>query len=393
MSGKLTFEALGALELEHPIKNHYLLAESGKRIVYVSGGKSLHSLDIDPEHLSIKKTDHDVELVPPPDKPHKNMLVSVDEKADLVVIDANEEDELTVYDINTKKGRQILRRSYVGSLTPDGKWWVTIRQPFNDNEEWVYIQDTKTGERHSATSMFLDAPGNLVLSTGNFILDTHPGVEADARLYLSHKKDEPEYQKLLEEEIQKRKDRLKKTEELWENPRTMYLDNPDSLSIKKLDNNSFEIFVGCYGFIWSAVIEYQSNGLMKKLDNSSVIFSDVVYDPVEMIKPVGSNYSLAIHGYGSGLIALDSLNKCSYNFPARQLDPQHNYGSVSAGIAGIGTPTCVVYCGKSEFLWNPGSEPHDIVQNIGYPIALYKDLLLAKNLDGDVLTWYSYSLE
>lgn len=393
MSGKLHFEARGSIILDHPINYDHILSESGKRIIYVSKRKSLHVLDLDPARLSVEKTDHGVELVPHADKPYKSLIIDTDEHADLVVIDAKEQPELLVYNVNTKEEKHILRRSYAQAITPDGKWWITLHRPFNDNEEWVYIQDTRSGERYTATSMFLDDPGNLMLSTRNFVLDTHPGVEADAKLYLSHKIDDPDYSNLLEQEIQKRKDRLKKTEELWTKPRALYLDNPDSLCIKKIDKKSFEIFVGCYGFIWSAVIEYKTFGKMKKLDHSSLIFSDVVYDPVEMVSPPGSNYSLAVHGYGSGLIALDSLNKCSYNFPARQLDPQHNYGSVSGGIAGIGTPTCLVRCGKAEYLWNPGSQPVEIIENIGYPIAIYKDVLLAQDLDGDKLTWYSWSRE
>ncbi len=393
MSGKLQFQVVGSATLEYPINYDHVLSGSGKRIIYVSQRKSLHSLDIDPTTLSIKKTNHDVTLVPHSDEPYKSLIIDTDEDGNRVVIDAKERPELLIYDINTREEKFILNRSYAQAITPDGKWWVTFHRPFNDNEEWVYIQNTKTGERHPATNMFLDHPGNLILSTRNFITDTHPGIEADAILYLSHKKDDPDYPRLLEEEITKRKERTARAKEYWAKPREMYLDNPDSLSIKKIDKRSFEIFVGCYGFIWSTVIEYKTFGKMKKLDYSSLIFSDVVYDPVEMISPVGSNYSLAVHGYGSGLIALDSLNKCSYNFPSRQLDPQHNYGSVKGGLAGIGTKTCMVICGKSEFLWDPGSEPLEIIDHIGTPIALYDGILLARNLDGDKLTWYSWDVE
>jgi hypothetical protein len=175
----------------------------------------------------------------------------------------------------------------------------------------------------------------------------------------------------------------------WE---TVYLDHVDGIVALPGEedvqpDDAFWIAAGCYGFVSTHLV--MVDRLRRELYPSpgdSRDFGDLVYDPTEVLRQPGQRHVFVVHGYGTGLAALDpdtgEFHHCWIR--GRRKQP---YAFISRAVPCATAPLAWGRSRDGDFLWRVGQPPVMMPEPPGMVVAVYPDALLCLSGDGGELLW------
>jgi hypothetical protein len=175
----------------------------------------------------------------------------------------------------------------------------------------------------------------------------------------------------------------------WEQ---VYLDHVDGIVALPGEedvqpDDAFWIAAGCYGFVSTHLVNVDR--LRRQLypcSGESREFGGFVYDPTELLRQPGQHHVFVLHGYGTGLAAVDPVTGELHHCWVRGRGKQP-YGFFS-GVVPCGTaPIAWARCRDGDFLWRVGQRPVLMPKTPGSAIAVYPDALLCLSHDGEELLW------
>ncbi len=171
----------------------------------------------------------------------------------------------------------------------------------------------------------------------------------------------------------------------------MYLDHVDGIVAHPRHREplpdgeeTFWLAAGCYGEVITHLMEADRD--VRRVERQTRAFGGLVYDPTHLVRPWGREHLFVVHGYGSGLAAVDAatgeLHHCRLRPPRQQ-----PYGFFS-GVVPCGTaPIAWGHSRDGAFLWRVGGEPVLMPDAPGPVLALYPDALLCVAPGGGQLLW------
>lgn len=393
----LHLEPVATHRLDEPLSADAALTPDGRHLVFVSqASRRAWRLTLDPETFSVEATDTGVCLPPPPeDKTVARFVHALSQDGTLVALRDHGTPECVLVELPSGVERGRVRWNYGSTFSPDGRWWLRMNRPFDPSDPWVYIQDTTTGEAHDVTEGWIDAHGQVWMDMRNVAEEDHPAPETRARYRVKAYENDECYDDILAAEIELQTRKQADIKAHWTKRKPLFIDQPDSLVTRPSGDDRFEVFVGCYGFVWRCLVEPTPDGLLRRVvePGSDLVYSDVVHDPVTLLPPAGSRYVLARHGYGSGLLAMDSERRISHKIPIRDLVEKPRYGAITHAVAGIGTTLSAVQTRGGGYLWSPGASAFPLPDAVRAPVALWDGVLLARDAEGTTLSWYGWHLE
>jgi hypothetical protein len=148
------------------------------------------------------------------------------------------------------------------------------------------------------------------------------------------------------------------------------------------DEERFWLAAGCYGFVLTHLAE-GSAGRAFRVEGRTRAFGGLVYDPTELVRPLGERHLFVRHGFGAGLAALDPATGERHDC---RTGPERNpYGYFSTVVPCGGAPLAWVRTRDGCYLWDLGEHLLHPMPEARLVLALYPDALLA--LEGDELVW------
>ena len=170
--------------------------------------------------------------------------------------------------------------------------------------------------------------------------------------------------------------------------RGLYLDHVDDVLAHPwpLDSDGtgdeLVLAAACYGFVATHVACAMGDGGVARVGGRSRTFGGLVYDPTELARPWGERHVFVVHGYGTGVSALDPVTGESFAFPTPD---RAGYCHVHAVVPCGTAPIAWVRTKAGAFLWRVGAEAAPMPDAPGRILALYPDALLCA--DGGELVW------
>jgi hypothetical protein len=153
------------------------------------------------------------------------------------------------------------------------------------------------------------------------------------------------------------------------------------------ETSDFWIAAGCYG----EAISFRAyaaplQGELRRIRWETHVYGGFVYDPIEMLHPSGERHVFLLHGYGTGLAALDPATGEVHHCWVR--GPRQQPYAFFSGVVPCGTaPIAWARCSDGDFLWRVGQPPTLVPKAPGYGIALFPHALLCLSNDGGELLW------
>jgi hypothetical protein len=152
-------------------------------------------------------------------------------------------------------------------------------------------------------------------------------------------------------------------------------------------DDAFWIAAGCYGFVSTHLVMVdRSRRELFPCPGDSRDFGDLVYDPTEVLRQPGPRHVFVVHGYGTGLAALDpgtgEFHHCWIR--GRRKQP---YSFISAVVPCATAPLAWGRSRDGHFLWRVGEAPVMMPEPPGTVVAVYPDALLCASPAGDALLW------
>ncbi|HEU0052210.1 MAG TPA: hypothetical protein VFQ39_03490 [Longimicrobium sp.] len=148
----------------------------------------------------------------------------------------------------------------------------------------------------------------------------------------------------------------------------------------------FWVAAGCYGFVVTHLARADESivAVLREPGRSHVAAAGVIYDPTLVLWPFGRRHAFAIHGEGTGVVAVDpesgELHHCRVRPGGKQPYSFIRHVAPSADEA-----SAYVRCRDGAFLWRVGEAPVRIAEPRADVLALYRGALLVA--DGESLRW------
>lgn len=167
------------------------------------------------------------------------------------------------------------------------------------------------------------------------------------------------------------------------------LDHVDGIVAHPCEDESadFWIAAGCYGeAISHRVYPAPLMGGMRRERWETHVYGGFVYDPTEMLHPSGQRHVFLLHGYGTGLAALDPATGEVHHCWIRGRGKQP-YGFIHGVVPCGQAPMAWGGSKDGAFLWRVGEPPEIMPDPPGMVIALYPHAMLCLSPDGAELLW------
>lgn len=147
----------------------------------------------------------------------------------------------------------------------------------------------------------------------------------------------------------------------------------------------FWLAAACYGMVVIHRVEASGGGVWR-VEGASRSYGEMVYDPTDLLRPWGQRHAFVLHGYGTGVAALDpetgEQHHCWIRGPREQ-----PYCFISGVVACGEAPLAWGHSKDGAFLWRVGEPPVMMPDPPGPVLALYPHALLCQSPEGDALLW------
>lgn len=171
----------------------------------------------------------------------------------------------------------------------------------------------------------------------------------------------------------------------------IYLDHVDDVVAHPCEGEpllkteeTFWLAAGCYGEVFTHRMEGDSD--VRRVPGHTRGVGGMVYDPTRLVRPFGQRHLFVLHGFGTGLAALDPATGERHDClmrPPRRRPYAFFHHVVPCGAAPLAWGTSV----DGSFLWRVGDPPVRMPDAPGLVVALYPDALLCLAPDGTELLW------
>lgn len=175
----------------------------------------------------------------------------------------------------------------------------------------------------------------------------------------------------------------------WE---SVYLDHVDGI-VARPDEQDVEpdavfwIAAGCYGVVSTHLVNVDRfRRELYPVPGDSREFGDLVYDPTDVLRQPGQRHVFVVHGYGTGVAALDPVTGEFHHCWIRGRR-QQPYAFIRHVVPCGTAPTAWVRCGDGDFLWRVGEPPVTMPEAPGTVVAVYPNALLCLSADGGEVLW------
>lgn len=385
--------------LEQSIYRGYIFSGNGLSFAYLDKNYQvwITQIDVNEQTTTTKKATISFEI---PDENSYVTFESFDYKGRILCI-KTKDNTLICFDVWLDKVLTTAPFRNANALTPNGSLLIQI-QP-NNSAVMYFASATHvvTGTKYPLTNNLMDKPLSVAKYSENELKEKTKASHIEKSSFsLSENTSEKigylESLKLMVEKYKRKTNATSVTnsKHLTELDASLqeyvYLDSPDSLYFVRLSDTEFEMFVGCYGFIWRSIVAFGDDGLIKRKPNTSQFYSDVVYDPVEILPSPSTEFTFAKHGYGASILAIDTKSKSSWSFPTHEVLKKYGYGCVSKITGGINTKTCVVETREGDFVWKPGETPYPLRGVNGETLAIYEHVLVSISSSRKSLNIYNW---
>jgi hypothetical protein len=173
----------------------------------------------------------------------------------------------------------------------------------------------------------------------------------------------------------------------------LYLDHVDAIAAHPCgamdggedDAEALWLAAACYGMVVIHRVETSWSGIWR-VEGASRGYGDLVYDPTELPGPWGHRHAFVVHGYGTGLAALDPETGEQHHCWIRGRR-QQPYAFISRVVACGEAPIAWGHSKDGAFLWRVGQPPVMMPDPPGTVLALFPGALLCLAPDGGELLW------